>query len=81
MASAIFEPHGLVMVLEALSDTPDLFLRNSDQTYMICKAVNSPSCKFLFDMWHMQRNEGHIIYNIDQTWDEIGYFHWRRAWA
>ncbi|MDI9882524.1 hydroxypyruvate isomerase family protein [Flectobacillus longus] len=74
MASAIFEPHGLVMVLEALSDTPDLFLRNSDQTYMICKAVNSPSCKFLFDMWHMQRNEGHIIYNIDQTWDEIGYF-------
>jgi len=74
MASAIFEPHGLVMVLEALSDTPDLFLRHSDQTYMICKAVNSPSCKFLFDMWHMQRNEGHIIYNIDQTWDEIGYF-------
>lgn len=74
MAGAIFEPHGLVMVLEALSDTPDLFLRNSDQTYMICKAVNSPSCKFLFDMWHMQRNEGHIIYNIDQTWDEIGYF-------
>ncbi len=73
-ACDIFEPHGLVMVLEALSDTPDLFLRNSDQTFMICKAVNSPSCKFLFDMWHMQRNEGHIIYNINQTWDEIGYF-------
>jgi hydroxypyruvate isomerase len=73
-ASAIFEPHGLVMVLEALSDNPDLFLRYSDQTYMICKAVNSPSCKFLFDMWHMQRNEGNMIDNMNRAWDEIAYF-------
>lgn len=72
--AAIFEPHGLVMVLEALSDTPDLFLRHTDQTFMICKAVNSPSCKFLFDMYHMQRNEGNIIKNIDLVWDETGYF-------
>ncbi len=73
-AAAIFEPHGLVMVLEALSDTPDLFLRYTDQSFMICKAVNSPSCKFLFDMYHMQRNEGNIIKNIDLVWDETGYF-------
>lgn len=70
----IFEPHGLVMVLEPLSDTPELFLRGSDQTYMICKAVNSPSCKLLYDIYHMQRNEGHLIPNIDMTWDEIAYF-------
>ncbi len=70
----IFEPHGLVMVLEPLSDTPELFLRTSDQTYMICKAVNSSACKILFDIYHMQRNEGHIITNIDATWDEIAYF-------
>ena len=70
----ILEPHGLVMVLEPLSDTPDLFLRNSDQTYAICKAVNSPSCKILFDMYHMQRNEGNMIPNMNRAWDEIGYF-------
>lgn len=70
----ILEPHGLVMVMEPLSDTPDLFLRNSDQTYAICKAVNSPSCKILFDMYHMQRNEGNMIPNMDRAWDEIGYF-------
>jgi hydroxypyruvate isomerase len=69
----IFEPHGLVMVLEPLSDTPDLFLRNSDQTFMICKAVNSPSCKILYDIYHMQRNEGHLIPHIDMCWDEIAY--------
>ncbi len=72
--AAILEPHGIVMVLEPLSDNPDLFLRHSDQTYMICKAVNSPSCKILFDMYHMQRNEGDIINNINRSWDEIGYF-------
>ncbi len=70
----IFEPHGLIMVLEPLSDTPELFLRNSDQTYMICKAVNSPSCKILYDAYHMQRNEGQIIKNIELCWDEIAYF-------
>jgi hydroxypyruvate isomerase len=73
-AKDILEPAGLVMVLEPLSDNPDLFLRHSDQTYMICKAVNSPSCKILFDMYHMQRNEGNIMANIDNVYDEIGYF-------
>lgn len=70
----ILEKENIVMVLEPLSDTPNLFLRNSDQTYMICKAVNSPSCKILFDMYHMQKNEGNVINNINLTWDEIGYF-------
>ncbi|GAB3534082.1 hypothetical protein GCM10027443_20660 [Pontibacter brevis] len=69
----ILEPHGIVMVLEPLSDSPNLFLRNSDQTYMICKGVNSPSCKLLFDIYHMQKNEGHIIHNMNLTWDEIAY--------
>lgn len=72
--AAILEPHKLVMVLEPLSDTPDLFLRTSAQTYLICKAVNSPSCKILYDIYHMQRNEGNIIAHIDQAWDEIAYF-------
>lgn len=72
-ACEILEPHGLVMVLESLSDTPELFLRYSDQGYTICKAIGSPSCKMLFDMYHMQRNEGNIINHIDWAWDEIGY--------
>lgn len=72
--SEILEPHGLVMVLEPLSDNPDLFLRFSDQTYEICKAVDSPSCKILYDIYHMQRNEGNLIPNIDRCWNEIAYF-------
>jgi hydroxypyruvate isomerase len=70
----IFEPHGLIMVLEPLSDSPDLYLQTSDQTYMICKAVNSPACKILYDIYHLQKTEGHLIHNIELTWDEIAYF-------
>ena len=70
----IFEKHNLVMVMEPLSDSPNLFLRFSDQTFEICRAVNSPSCKILFDMYHMQKNEGNVINNINSAWDEIGYF-------
>lgn len=70
----VLEPHGLIMVMEPLSDTPELFLRTSDQTFEICKATKSPSCKILYDIYHMQRNEGNLINNIDRCWDEIAYF-------
>jgi len=70
----ILAPHDLVMVLEPLSDNPDLLLRTSDQAYAICRAVSSPACKILYDIYHMQRNEGHLIPNIDTAWDEIAYF-------
>ncbi len=72
--TAILEPHGIIMVLEPLSDNPDLFLRTPDQAYAICKAVGSPSCKILYDMYHVQRNQGHIIPTLDLVYDEIGYY-------
>ena len=70
----ILEKAGIVMVLEPLSDTPDLFLRTTDQAFAICKGVNSPSCKILFDMYHIQKNTGNIINHIDWAYDEVAYF-------
>lgn len=72
----VFEPHGLVMVIEVLNfrDHPNLFLTDVGQGFLICKAVDSPSCKVLHDMYHSQIQEGNIIPNIDLGWDEIGYF-------
>ncbi len=72
--TAILEPHGIIMVLEPLSDNPNLFLRTPDQAYAICKAVGSPSCKILYDMYHVQRNQGHIIPTLDLVYDEIAYY-------
>lgn len=75
-ASAILEPHNLVMVLEPLNffNHPGLFLTKISQAYQICKAVNSPACKILFDIYHQQIQEGNLIPNIEQAWEEIGYF-------
>ena len=73
----VCEPAGLVMVLEPLNpwkDHPGLFLTKIPQAYQICKAVNSPSCKILNDLYHQQITEGNLIPNIDLAWSEIAYF-------
>ena len=75
-ACDILEPHELVMVLEPLNprDHPGLFLTKISQAYEICKAVGSPACKILDDLYHQQVTEGNLIPNIDAAWDEIAYF-------
>ncbi len=75
-AADILEPHGLVMVLEPLNfrNHPGLFLSESPQAFAICKAVASPSCKILFDIYHQQIQEGNLIPNIEASWEEIAYF-------
>lgn len=76
-ASAILEPHGLVMVLEPLNwfaNHPGLFLSKIPQAFLICRAVDSPACKILFDIYHQQIQEGNLIPNMDKAWSEVAYF-------
>lgn len=73
----VIEKQQLVMVLEPLNwyaNHGGVFLEKSDQAYAICRAVNSPSCKILFDIYHQQITEGNLIENIDACWSEIAYF-------
>lgn len=75
-AADILEPHDLVMVLEPLNnrrDHPNQFLTHTAQAYEICRAVNSPTCKILYDMYHQQITEGNLIPNLDAAWGEIAY--------
>jgi len=73
----ICEPAGLVMVIEPLNpwDHPGLFLTRMSQAYHICRAVGSPSCKIVDDLYHQQITEGNLIPNIDRSWEEIASFH------
>ena len=76
-ACDVLEPHNLVMVLEPLnwwSNHAGQFLSEIPQTYQICRAVNSPSCKILFDIYHQQISEGNLIPNMNKSWKEIAYF-------
>ena len=74
LAADLLHPNQIVMVMEPLSDNPDLFLRHSADAYAMCKAVNNPACKILFDIYHMQRNEGDLIKGIDRGYEEIAYY-------
>jgi hydroxypyruvate isomerase len=73
----VCEPSGLVMVLEPLNwwtNHPGVFLTKIPQAYQICRAVGSPSCKILDDLYHQQIAEGNLIPNMDMAWEEIAYF-------
>ena len=74
----IAEPAGVVIVIEPLNwwaNHPGLFLQKIPQAYQICRAVNSPSCKIVNDLYHQQITEGNLIPNIDMAWSEIAAFH------
>ncbi len=76
-ASDVLEPHGLVMVIEPLNwwaNHAGQFLVEIPQAYEICRAVDSSSCKILFDIYHQQITEGNLIPNIDKAWSEVAYF-------
>ena len=75
--AGVVEPSGLAIVIEPLNpkNHPGLFLTKMSQAYQICRAVGSPCCKIVDDIYHQQITEGNIIPNIDASWDEIAAFH------
>jgi len=74
----VCEKDGFIMLIEPLNnwkDHPGMFLSKIPQCYQIAKAVNSPSCKIVDDLYHQQITEGNLIPNIDSAWEQIGAFH------
>ncbi len=73
----ICESYGVTMVLEPLCHVNHhgVWLKKTAQAYSLCKAVNSPSCKILFDVYHQQTDEGNLFRNIEKHFDQIAYFH------
>ena len=70
------EPAGITMVMEPLNthrDHPGVFLQTVPQAYAICRAVNHPSCKILYDIYHAQIQCGNLIPNFDLAWTEVPY--------
>ena len=66
----------LVLVLEPLNawrDHPGLFLTRIPQAFQLCRAVASPYCKILDDLYHQQITEGNLIPNLERAWSEIAY--------
>ncbi len=73
----IYEPHGIVMVMESMNhrtDHPGMFLHTIPQAYALAKAVGSKSVKVLFDFYHVQIEEGNLLKTLDYAYDEIAYY-------
>lgn len=74
----LLEQSNMQLVIEPLNtlvDHPGYYLTHSDEAFAIVDAVASPHVKVLFDIYHQQISEGHVIQRIVNNIDKIGHFH------
>ncbi len=72
------EAAGVTLVMELLNSKVDHADYMCDRTAWgveVCKAVNSPRVKLLYDIYHMQIMEGDVIRTIRSSIEWIGHMH------
>ena len=72
------EDKGVTLCLELLNSRvnhPGYMCDRTSWGVGVCKQVNSPRVKLLFDIYHMQIMEGDIIRTIRENFQWIGHFH------
>jgi hydroxypyruvate isomerase len=72
------EAQGITLVLEPLNilvNHMGYYLATSDEGFEIVRQVGSPRVKLLYDIYHQQITEGHLIPRITANIDLIGHFH------
>jgi hydroxypyruvate isomerase len=69
---------GVVIQMELFNskiDHPDYMADNSQWGIALCKRLASPNFKLLYDIYHMQINEGDIIRTIQDHHQYFGHYH------
>ena len=77
-AAKLAEAEGITLLVEPLNvavDHPGYFLASSSEAFEVIKAVDSDKVKLLYDIYHQQVTEGHIISTIQENIGLIGHFH------
>jgi hydroxypyruvate isomerase len=72
------EANDILLNLEPLNiyvDHVGNFLTTTQEAAEMIKLINSPNLKVLYDVYHMQINEGNLSYNIKKYLDQIGHIH------
>lgn len=69
--------HGVVLQMELFNqiDHPDYMCDHSDWGIALCKALGSENFKLLYDIYHMQIQEGDIIRTIQNNHMYFGHYH------
>ena len=77
-AAKMLESSGVTLVIEPLNDAidhPGYYLVRSDDAFQIIDEVDSRQVKVVFDFYHQQISEGHVITRAVENLDKIGHFH------
>ena len=72
------EKNGVIIQMELLNsrvDHGDYMCDKSDWGVELCKRIDSPNFKLLFDIYHMQIDEGDIIRTIQKNHEYFGHYH------
>ncbi len=72
------EKRGVVLQMELFNskiDHPDYLCDNSAWGIELCKRLDSPNFKLLYDIYHMQISEGDIIRTIRDNHAYFGHYH------
>lgn len=72
------EKHKVVIQMELFNskiDHPDYMCDNTAWGIELCKRLDSPNFKLLYDIYHMQINEGDIIRTIQEHHQYFGHYH------
>ncbi len=72
------EEKGITICMELLNSKvnhPGYMCDHTAWGVEMCKRVNSPRVKLLYDVYHMQIMEGDVIRTIQQNLQHIGHFH------
>jgi hydroxypyruvate isomerase len=75
---SIAENRGIVLQMELFNskvDHPDYMCDNSAWGIELCKRLDSPNFKLLYDIYHMQISEGDIIRTIRDNHKWFGHYH------
>ena len=66
----------VTLILESTNRraTPGVLVNSIKDAYLAVRSVASPGLKLLFDVGHVQVEDGDLIRNMDRCWDEIAYF-------
>ena len=72
------EKKGVIIQMELLNskvDHQDYMCDNSGWGFELCRRIGSSNFKLLYDIYHMQINEGDVIRTISENHEYIGHYH------
>jgi len=74
----ILEGEGIILLFEPLNTLVDhkgYYLYSADEAFRVHDEVGSPNVKVLYDIYHQQIMDGHLISRITSNIEKIGHFH------